>query len=202
MASTTTARRRARHLIERVHPERPLGGGVVAARGAASPAGRNPARLRLELTADRPHGNLNIEPGDSTLDGQMIASIERRRADATNVSWSHRRLAQQVPVRLRVGPRDRDGRLGRGGRNPNYRGISATFWRSLAMVGDASTAMCLGTPFCGKGEPSQTLRVGHAAPALQVRERGGLRGRGNDPDRAEFDLAPTTPIRAAVPTAA
>src|SRR4029077_7753105 len=50
-------------------------------------------------------------------------------------------------------------------KNPNYRGISAEFWRSLAHVGNADTVRVLGTPFCGKGEPSQTIRVGHASPA-------------------------------------
>jgi predicted Zn-dependent protease len=52
-------------------------------------------------------------------------------------------------------------------RNPNYRGISATFWRSLAMVGDASTVEVLGSPYCGKGEPNQVIRVGHASPACK-----------------------------------
>jgi predicted Zn-dependent protease len=50
-------------------------------------------------------------------------------------------------------------------KNPNYRGISATFWRSLKAVGDHSTFNVMGTPFCGKGEPSQVIRVGHASPA-------------------------------------
>ena len=45
------------------------------------------------------------------------------------------------------------------------RGISATFWRSLRAVGDRSTFQVMGTPFCGKGEPNQVIRVGHAAPA-------------------------------------
>jgi hypothetical protein len=35
------------------------------------------------------------------------------------------------------------------------------------MVGDASTFEVMGTPFCGKGEPSQVIRVGHAAPACK-----------------------------------
>ena len=50
-------------------------------------------------------------------------------------------------------------------KNPNYRGISASFWRSLARVGNESTVKVLGTPYCGKGEPSQVIRVGHASPA-------------------------------------
>jgi len=50
-------------------------------------------------------------------------------------------------------------------RKPNYRGISATFWRNLAGVGNHDTFEILGTPFCGKGEPNQVIRVGHASPA-------------------------------------
>ena len=50
-------------------------------------------------------------------------------------------------------------------KNPNYRGISAQFWGNLSAVGDASTLQVLGTPNCGKGEPNQVVRVGHASPA-------------------------------------
>jgi hypothetical protein len=68
-------------------------------------------------------------------------------------------------------------------KNPNYRGISASFWRSLARVGNADTLQVLGTPYCGKGEPSQVIRVGHASPACVFTgvdvfggSLGGLRG--------------------------
>ena len=50
-------------------------------------------------------------------------------------------------------------------RNPNYRGRSKAFWQSLAHVGDAGTWGKFGTPYCGKGEPNQVVRVGHASPA-------------------------------------
>ena len=51
-------------------------------------------------------------------------------------------------------------------KQPNYRGISANFWRSLAAVGNAGTRGVYGTPFCGKGEPMQTGRTTQAtAPA-------------------------------------
>ena len=58
-----------------------------------------------------------------------------------------------------------DGRLTAVVRNPNYRGVSATFWRNLVAVGNRDTVEVMGTPFCGKGEPGQVIRVGHAAPA-------------------------------------
>ena len=61
-----------------------------------------------------------------------------------------------------MGPRIRNGKLAEVVKNPNYRGISATFWRSSRVVGDAATVEVLGTPFCGKGEPNQVIRVGHA----------------------------------------
>ena len=41
-------------------------------------------------------------------------------------------------------------------KNPNYRGIAATFWRSLREGRRrAHTFEVLGTPYCGKGEPNQ-----------------------------------------------
>ena len=50
-------------------------------------------------------------------------------------------------------------------RNPNYRGISRTFWRSLAASATPTRFKVLGTPYCGKGEPNQMIGVGHASPA-------------------------------------
>ncbi|MEM9567569.1 MAG: TldD/PmbA family protein, partial [Cyanobacteria bacterium P01_E01_bin.34] len=56
------------------------------------------------------------------------------------------------------------GKLNKTLRNPIYRGISNPFWRSLSQVGDRSTFEVFGTPYCGKGEPNQCIRVGHASP--------------------------------------
>ena len=71
-----------------------------------------------------------------------------------------------------------DGELREVVKNPNYRGISATFWRSLAGVGDESTFEVMGTPFCGKGEPSQVIRVGHASPACRFTDVDVFGGEG------------------------
>ena len=37
-------------------------------------------------------------------------------------------------------------------------------------VGDKSTYEILGTSNCGKGEPNQTIFVGHATPACHFKE--------------------------------
>ncbi len=149
---------------------RPLGGALSQQRVA---------RLRSDLPAvatarscswNRPPidrmSNLNVEPGTSTL-AEMIASIDDGILMKTNASWSIDDSRNKFQFGCEWGQRIREGRLAEVVRSPNYRGISATFWRSLSMVGDASTMEVMGTPYCGKGEPNQAIRVGHASPACR-----------------------------------
>jgi predicted Zn-dependent protease len=155
-------------LIERGILMRPLGGALSRARARA-------AGFDLDGTAnaratgwhrapiDR-MGNVNVEPGDATLE-QMISGVRRGVLMKTNVSWSIDDSRNKFQFGCEWGQMIEDGRLTQVVRNPNYRGISATFWRNLARVGDAGTLEVMGTPFCGKGEPGQVIRVGHASPA-------------------------------------
>ncbi len=154
-------------LIERGQLMRPLGGSLSQARAKAlgyslgavattRSAGWNRAPI------DR-MSNLNVEPGDQSLE-QMIAATELGVVLHTNCSWSIDDSRNKFQFGCEYGRMVRGGQLAEVVRNPNYRGISATFWRSLAGVGHASTVVVGGTPFCGKGEPSQVIRVGHASP--------------------------------------
>jgi predicted Zn-dependent protease len=157
-------------IIERGILKRPLGADVSLARARAMRgdlAGVATARACSWNRApiDR-MSNLNVEPGDASLD-EMIASIELGVLMSTNCSWSIDDSRNKFQFGCEYGRMIRGGRLAEVVRNPCYRGISATFWRSLAMVGDVSTFQVMGTPFCGKGEPSQVIRVGHAAPACK-----------------------------------
>jgi predicted Zn-dependent protease len=95
----------------------------------------------------------------------MIASIERGVLMRTNVSWSIDDARNKFQFGCEWGEKIENGRRAGVVKNPNYRGVSATFWRSLRMVGDASTFEVLGTLNCGKGEPNQAVHCGHAAPA-------------------------------------
>ncbi len=108
--------------------------------------------------------NLNVEPGTSTLE-EMIASVKRGVLMRTNVSWSIDDSRNKFQFGCEWGELIEDGKITGIVRNPNYRGVSATFWRSLRMVGNRDTFEVLGTPTCGKGEPNQAIHVGHAAPA-------------------------------------
>lgn len=108
--------------------------------------------------------NLNLEPGDTSLD-EMIAAVERGVYMQTNCSWSIDDSRNKFQFGCEWGRLIEDGRLTNVVKKPNYRGISATFWRNLKMVGDQATFVVMGTPNCGKGEPNQVIRVGHASPA-------------------------------------
>lgn len=108
-------------------------------------------------------GNINLEPGTTPLK-DLIGGIERGVFMETNRSWSIDDQRYKFQFGCEYGRLIEDGELTRVVRNPNYRATTPSFWRSLAQVGDASTWEIYGTPFCGKGEPNQIIRVGHAAP--------------------------------------
>ena len=157
-------------IIERGVLKRPLGGSTSLARARVlHPELSGVATTRAcswnRAPIDR-MSNLNVEAGASTLQ-EMIASIEHGVLMRTNLSWSIDDSRNKFQFGCEYGQVIRHGQLAEVVRNPNYRGVSATFWRSLAMVGDNSSFEVMGTPFCGKGEPSQVIRVGHAAPACK-----------------------------------
>ena len=151
------------HVIKDGVLVRPLGG--ITSQTRAGTAGTANARAS---SWNRPPidrmANLNVEPGASTFE-QMVQSIERGVYMETNSSWSIDDSRNKFQFGCELGRLIEDGKLTKVVKKPNYRGISATFWRNLKMVGDRSTFQVLGTPFCGKGEPNQLVRVGHASPA-------------------------------------
>lgn len=143
--------------------ERPLGGRISQHRASLPGTASSRAASWNRAPIDR-MANLNVEPGSSTLP-EMIASIERGILMRSNVSWSIDDSRNKFQFGCEWGELIEDGERKGVVKNPNYRGISAEFWRSLRMVGDASTFEVHGTLYCGKGEPNQVIDVGHASPA-------------------------------------
>jgi predicted Zn-dependent protease len=143
--------------------ERPLGGAISQARAEIPGVANSRACSWNRPPIDR-MANLNIEPGASSL-ADMIKSVERGVLMDTNVSWSIDDSRNKFQFGCESARLIENGELKGVLKNPNYRGVSESFWRSLKAVGDASTFKVMGTPFCGKGEPSQVIRVGHASPA-------------------------------------
>ena len=107
--------------------------------------------------------NLNLEPGDSTFD-EIIAAVDHGVYMETNRSWSIDDYRNKFQFGCEYGKLIENGKLTKTLKNPNYRAISNPFWNSLKMLGNQDTFEVYGTPYCGKGEPNQAIRVGHASP--------------------------------------
>ena len=146
----------------------PLGGSLSQARAGMRGTANAAVASSRSSGWNRPPidrmANLNVEPGSSTLDA-MVASIRRGVLMRTNVSWSIDDSRNKFQFGCEWGELIEDGRRVGVVKNPNYRGVSATFWRSLRTVGDNGTFEVHGTQYCGKGEPNQAVSCGHAAPA-------------------------------------
>ncbi len=112
--------------------------------------------------------NINLEPGTTSLE-EMLSQVERGVLMQSNRSWSIDDYRNKFQFGCEYAQLIEEGRLTRVLKNPNYRGITLPFWHSLQAVGNGDTFKMYGTPYCGKGEPNQMIRVGHAAPACLFR---------------------------------
>ncbi|HEV7678563.1 MAG TPA: TldD/PmbA family protein [Candidatus Dormibacteraeota bacterium] len=112
--------------------------------------------------------NVNLEPGESSLQ-EMIATTERGVYLETNRSWSidDRRLNFQFGTQN--GWLIEDGRRTRLVRNPIYSGITPEFWNSCDAVAGPDEWRMWGVVNCGKGEPGQSMHVGHGAAPCRFR---------------------------------
>ncbi len=156
-------RARREYLIRDGVLMRPLGGSLSQQRARLAGVANSRASSWNRPPIDR-MANLNIEPGTSTLEA-MIANIESGILMRSNTSWSIDDQRNKFQFGCEYGQLIENGKLTQVVRQPNYRGISASFWRSLVAVGNEATRGVYGTPVCGKGEPMQIIRVGHASPA-------------------------------------
>lgn len=112
--------------------------------------------------------NINLEPGETPLE-EIIADTKRGIYVETNKSWSIDDLRLNFQFGCEVAWEIENGRLGRMLRNPLYTGTTPGFWRSCDAVGDRASWQIWGLPNCGKGDPMQTMRVAHGAPAARFR---------------------------------
>jgi TldD protein len=112
--------------------------------------------------------NINLEPGITPL-ADIIADTKRGIFVDTNKSWSIDDLRLNFQFGCEVAYEIENGRLGRLLRNPLYGGVTPDFWRSCDAVGDRASWQIWGLPNCGKGDPMQTMRVAHGAPAARFR---------------------------------
>lgn len=150
-------------LIDRGILKRGLGGRISQVRSGLSGVSNSRAMNWNRPPIDR-MANLNLEPGPATFD-DLVSAVEDGVFMTSNKSWSIDDSRNKFQFGCEYGRLIESGKLTKVVKNPNYRGISATFWRNLVGVGNQETFDMMGTPFCGKGEPNQVIAVGHASPA-------------------------------------
>lgn len=107
--------------------------------------------------------NINLEGGDLTLD-QMISKVERGVIMYANRSWSIDDYRRKFQFGCEYGKLIENGKVTKTLKNPNYRGVTVPFWNSLSGLTNTDSVETYGSPYCGKGEPSQIIRVGHSSP--------------------------------------
>jgi TldD protein len=109
--------------------------------------------------------NINLLPGEGTLE-DLLADVDDGIYMATNKSWSIDDKRKNFQFGCEIAWEIKNGKLGRVLKDPRYTGITPEFWASCDAVAGESEWKVWGTPNCGKGQPGQTMRVGHGtAPA-------------------------------------
>ena len=109
--------------------------------------------------------NINIEPGVWNFD-DLISDTRDGLLLETNKSWSIDDRRVNFQFSTEIAREIKNGKLGRIFKNPIYSGITWDFWRLCDAVCNDKFWSMWGTHNCGKGEPMQTMFVGHGvAPA-------------------------------------
>jgi predicted Zn-dependent protease len=111
--------------------------------------------------------NINLEPGASSL-AEMIAMTEKGIYMQANKSWSIDDYRNKFQFGCEYAQLIENGKITKTVRNPNYRGATIPFWNSLKAVARREEFEVHGSPYCGKGEPSQVIRVGPCVASLFV----------------------------------
>jgi TldD protein len=113
--------------------------------------------------------NINLLPGEGDLE-DLLADVDDGIYMQTNKSWSIDDKRKNFQFGCEIAWEIKRGRLGRILKNPRYTGITPTFWNSCDAIAGSDAWRMWGTPNCGKGHPSQTMRVGHGAGPARFRD--------------------------------
>ncbi len=109
--------------------------------------------------------NVNLLPGEGSLE-DLLADVTDGIFMSTNKSWSIDDKRKNFQFGCEIAWRIKNGKLTTMLKDPRYTGITPEFWGSCTGVAGPEEWKVWGTPNCGKGQPGQSMRVGHGtAPA-------------------------------------
>ncbi|TAN62595.1 TldD/PmbA family protein [bacterium] len=113
--------------------------------------------------------NISIEPGVPTV-SELIADTKDGIFFSTNRSWSIDDLRLNFQFGTEIAWEIKNGRLGRVLKNPLYSGMTPRFWAGCDAVCGPSDWRMWGLNSCAKGEPLQTINVGHGASPARFKK--------------------------------
>jgi TldD protein len=107
--------------------------------------------------------NINLAPGKWDYD-ELIKDTKKGILMTENKSWSIDDKRVNFQFGCEIGYEIKDGKIVNILKNPTYGGITEIFWNNCDAITNEKTYQVWGTPNCGKGQPSQVIRVGHGVP--------------------------------------
>ncbi len=113
--------------------------------------------------------NINLEPGDWTLD-EIIKDTKHGVFVDTPKSWSLDDKRWNFHFGQEIGYEIKDGSIVGMVKNPAHTAITPEFWGSCDAVAGKDEWHIWGTPGCAKGEPVQVVHVGHGAAPARFRK--------------------------------
>jgi TldD protein len=148
--------------------------GFQSSRETAAAAGqdRSNGTMRAEGWENFPiirMTNINLLPGEGSFE-DLLADVDDGIYMATNKSWSIDDKRKNFQFGCEIAWEIKNGKLGRMLKNPRYTGITPVFWASCDAIAGPEEWMVWGTPNCGKGQPGQTMRVGHGTAPARFRD--------------------------------
>ncbi len=113
--------------------------------------------------------NINLVPGNWKLE-DMIADTRDGVFMGTNKSWSIDDKRLNFQFGCEFARHIKNGKLAEVYKNPTYAGITPKFWRNCNALGNKESWYLHGITNCGKGEPGQTMAVGHGTVPARFRK--------------------------------
>ena len=113
--------------------------------------------------------NINLEPGESSLE-EMIAGTDQGIYMETVNTYSIDDKRLNFQFGPEIGWEISKGRLGRMLKNVRFTAMTPAFWNACDAVGGPAEWHLWGIPVCGKGEPGQSVHVGHGSPPARFRD--------------------------------
>lgn len=112
--------------------------------------------------------NINLAPGEHSFQ-ELIEGIDDGIYMEVNKTWSIDHYRANFQFGCEIGWELKNGKIGNMIKNPQYTGITIQFWNSCDGVANKDHWKVWGLPNCGKGQPSQTMRVAHGTSPARFR---------------------------------